>query len=96
MPSRSTRHPVPDVDGAQNEVVEPVSEREGIDSGHVLSYNVGMGKITDQTIQEVRNSLRRLGDEVWAVAKGLDDRESSSRLKALSSQIHHEAYKLGG
>jgi hypothetical protein len=72
------------------------SEREGVDSGHGLSYNVGMSKIDVQTVQEVRNNLRKLGDEVWAVAKVLDDRESSSRLKALSSQIHHEAYKLGG
>jgi hypothetical protein len=55
-----------------------------------------MSKIDVQTVQEVRSNLRKLGDEVWAVAKGLDDRESSSRLKALSSQIHHEAHRLGG
>lgn len=72
------------------------SEREGVDSVHGLSYNVGMCNQDNATVQEVRSNLRKLADEVWAVAKETDDRQSSSRLKALSSQIHHEAHKLGG
>lgn len=55
-----------------------------------------MCKQNSETVQEVRSNLRKLADEVWAVAKETDDRQSSSRLKSLSSQIHHEAHKLGG
>jgi hypothetical protein len=54
-----------------------------------------MNKCTEE-VQQVRSELRKIADEVWSVAKELDDRESSSRLKSLSSAIHHQASKLGG
>ena len=54
-----------------------------------------MNKCTEE-VHEVRSELRKIADEVWSIAKALDDRESSSRLKTLSSSIHHQASKLGG
>lgn len=50
----------------------------------------------DNEVQEVRSELRKIADEVWDIAKRLSDRESSSRLKTLSSSLHHQASKLGG
>ncbi len=50
----------------------------------------------DQEVHKVRVELRRIADEVWSVAKTTDDRESSTRLKALSTLIHHQASLLGG
>lgn len=54
-----------------------------------------MNKCTEE-VQQVRAELRKIADEVWSVAKETDDRESASRLKSLSSRLHHEASKLGG
>lgn len=53
-------------------------------------------KKCDAEVEEVRSELRKIADEVWDIAKRLDDRDSSSRLKSLSSNLHHQAGKLGG
>lgn len=56
-----------------------------------------MGTQEDK-LTEAKNNVRRLADEVWAVAKALpfDCREFTLDLKSISTRLHDAASKLGG